>query len=44
MEHVPPAERKALGKEMARVAKEVFCQTPARTFPLEPHFIMPFVH
>ena len=29
---------------MRRVAKAVFCQTPARSFPVEPHFLMPFVH
>jgi len=44
LEHVPPDERKALGAEMLRVAKQVFCQTPAYVFPVEPHFIMPFVH
>jgi len=44
LEHVPTSERKALGKEMSRVARAVFCQTPAWSFPLEPHFIMPFVH
>jgi SAM-dependent methyltransferase len=44
LEHVPPAARAALVVEMRRVAKSVFCQTPARSFPLEPHFLMPFVH
>jgi len=44
LEHVPPDQRAALAKEMRRVAKAVFCQTPAYSFPLEPHFIMPFVH
>lgn len=44
LEHVPPAQRAALCVEMLRVAKAVFCQTPARSFPVEPHFLMPFVH
>lgn len=44
LEHVPPAQRAALAAEMRRVAKAVFCQTPAQSFPLEPHFLMPFVH
>jgi hypothetical protein len=44
LEHVPPAQRAALVLEMRRVAKAVFCQTPARSFPIEPHFLMPFVH
>jgi hypothetical protein len=44
LEHVPPDQRAALAREMRRVAKAVFCQTPAYSFPLEPHFIMPFVH
>src|SRR3972149_6149337 len=44
LEHVPTSERKALGQEMAMVARAVFCQTPAWAFPLQPHFIMPFVH
>jgi Methyltransferase domain len=44
LEHVPPAQRAALAAEMRRVAKAVFCQTPAQSFPVEPHFLMPFVH
>lgn len=44
LEHVPPAQRAALAIEMQRVAKSVFCQTPAQSFPVEPHFLMPFVH
>lgn len=44
LEHVPPAQRASLAAEMRRVAKAVFCQTPARSFPVEPHFLMPFVH
>ena len=44
LEHVPPEQRAALALEMQRVARAVFCQTPARSFPVEPHFLMPFVH
>ncbi len=44
IEHVPPAQRADLVREMHRVAKMIFCQTPAWSFPLEPHFLMPFVH
>jgi 2-polyprenyl-3-methyl-5-hydroxy-6-metoxy-1,4-benzoquinol methylase len=44
LEHVPPAARASLAAEMRRVAKHVFCQTPAYSFPIEPHFILPFVH
>ncbi|WP_218510013.1 class I SAM-dependent methyltransferase [Variovorax sp. dw_308] len=44
IEHVPREQRKALAEEMRRVSKLVFCQTPAWSFPFEPHFLMPFVH
>jgi SAM-dependent methyltransferase len=44
LEHVPADQRAALAAEMRRVAKSVFCQTPAKSFPLEPHFLLPFVH
>jgi len=44
LEHVPPEHRAKLVAEMKRVAKHIFIQTPAYTFPIEPHFIMPFVH
>jgi len=44
LEHVPLQQRTALVAEMHRVAAQVFCQTPARSFPVEPHFLMPFVH
>jgi len=44
LEHVPISERPALVKEMHRIARVVFMQTPAYEFFIEPHFIMPFVH
>jgi hypothetical protein len=44
IEHVPIARRAELAREMTRVAKRVFCQTPAYSFPIEPHFVLPAVH
>jgi len=44
LEHVPPAQRASLCREMERVARNIFCQTPAYEFLIEPHFIMPFMH
>jgi hypothetical protein len=44
IEHVPLEQRSALVGEMCRVARNVFCQTPAFEFPIEPHFLMPCIH
>ena len=44
IEHVPPAERMSLAHEIMRAAKNYVIQTPAKVFPLEPHFVMPFLH
>jgi hypothetical protein len=44
LEHVMPSDRENLCNEMRRVAKRVYLQTPAYEFPIEPHFILPFVH
>jgi hypothetical protein len=44
MEHVPLKQRARLAEDMHRVAKRLFCQTPAYEFPLEPHFVFPFIH
>jgi hypothetical protein len=44
IEHVPPSERVGLAREIVRVARNYVIQTPAKAFPLEPHFIMPFLH
>jgi len=44
IEHVPPGERAQLAREMTRVARRIFCQTPAYSFPVEPHFVMPALH
>jgi hypothetical protein len=43
LEHVAPADRDSLCREMRRVAKRIYLQTPAFEFPMEPHFILPFV-
>lgn len=44
MEHVAPAERPALAREIGRVAKRYVIQVPALEFPIEPHQVAPFVH
>ncbi|MFN3819230.1 class I SAM-dependent methyltransferase [Blastomonas sp.] len=44
MEHVPPSERAGLAAEIDRVAKRFVVQTPAQSFPIEPHFVSPIVH
>jgi len=44
LEHVPIEERATLCREMSRVSRAVFLQTPAWSFPVEPHFLLPFVH
>jgi SAM-dependent methyltransferase len=44
IEHVPPAERAAFAAELRRVGRGWFVQTPARSFPVEPHALLPFVH
>ncbi|MHB8241836.1 MAG: class I SAM-dependent methyltransferase [Solirubrobacteraceae bacterium] len=44
IEHVPPARRAAFAKEVRRVGRATFVQTPAFSFPLEPHALLPFAH
>jgi SAM-dependent methyltransferase len=44
IEHVPPARRGAFAAEVRRVARGWFVQTPARSFPIEPHSLLPFAH
>lgn len=44
IEHVPLAARANLAREIKRVGKKYIVQTPAREFPVELHFGMPFVH
>jgi SAM-dependent methyltransferase len=44
VEHVPRARRAAFAAELRRVARGWFVQTPARSFPIEPHALLPFAH
>jgi SAM-dependent methyltransferase len=44
IEHVPPPRRAAFAAEVRRVGRGWFVQTPARSFPLEPHALLPFAH
>jgi SAM-dependent methyltransferase len=44
IEHVPPARREAFAAEIRRVGRGWFVQTPALSFPIEPHALLPFAH
>ncbi len=44
IEHVPSARRAAFAAELRRVGRGWFVQTPARSFPIEPHSLLPFAH
>jgi len=44
IEHVPPSRRAAFAAEVRRVGRGWFVQTPAFSFPLEPHSLLPFAH
>jgi len=44
IEHVAPARREAFAAELRRVGRGWFVQTPAFSFPLEPHSLLPFAH
>jgi SAM-dependent methyltransferase len=44
IEHVPPRRRAAFAAEVRRVGRAWFVQTPARSFPIEPHSLLPFAH
>jgi SAM-dependent methyltransferase len=41
IEHVPPPRRAAFAAELRRVARGWYVQTPARSFPIEPHSLLP---
>jgi SAM-dependent methyltransferase len=44
IEHVPRERRAAFANELKRVAPGWYVQTPARSFPIEPHALLPFAH
>lgn len=44
IEHVPPSQRAAFAAELRRVGRGWLVQTPARSFPIEPHALLPFAH
>jgi SAM-dependent methyltransferase len=44
IEHVAPAQRPAFAAELRRVARGWYVQTPARSFPIEPHSLLPGAH
>ena len=44
IEHVPPERRPAFAAELRRVARGWYVQTPARSFPIEPHSLLPGAH
>ncbi len=44
IEHVPAARRGAFAAEVRRVGRGWFVQTPARSFPIEPHSLLPGAH
>lgn len=43
IEHVSLEQRASLVAELRRVAKHVYVQTPAKSFPIEPHFLVPLL-
>jgi SAM-dependent methyltransferase len=44
IEHVKPGRREAFAAELRRVGRGWMVQTPARSFPIEPHSLLPFAH
>jgi SAM-dependent methyltransferase len=44
IEHVAPARRDAFAAELRRVGRGWFVQTPAFSFPIEPHSLLPGAH
>jgi SAM-dependent methyltransferase len=44
VEHVAPERRAVFAAEIKRVGRGWFVQTPAWSFPIEPHALLPFAH
>lgn len=44
IEYVQPQQRQRFCSEIHRVGRRLVVQTPAFAFPIEPHFVMPFLH
>jgi len=44
IEHIQPSRRDAFAAELRRVGRGWFVQTPAFSFPLEPHSLLPAAH
>ena len=44
IEHVPRARRAPFAAELRRVGRGWFVQTPAFSFPIEPHSLLPGAH
>ncbi|HEX3509639.1 MAG TPA: class I SAM-dependent methyltransferase [Solirubrobacteraceae bacterium] len=44
IEHVAPERRAAFAAELRRIARGWYVQTPAYSFPLEPHSLLPGAH
>ena len=44
IEHLAPARREAFARELRRVGRAWWVQTPAWSFPVEPHALLPFAH
>ncbi|MDO9410516.1 class I SAM-dependent methyltransferase [Patulibacter sp.] len=44
IEHIPPHHRQAFARELLRVGRGVYVQTPAFSFPIEPHALLPVAH
>lgn len=44
VEHVEPARRARFAAELDRVGRGLYVQTPAFSFPVEPHALLPVAH